>query len=350
MKFVVVGGGSMGQRRIRCLLAHQIPVANIRLVEVRGDRRAECKARYGVDSLPSLEEGLAWNPRAVIVSTPTRDHMKCCLAAARAGKDFFCEIALSNSLDGTDELLALVKKHHLIAALGIQTPYHPLVAQAKNWLRDPALGKPLLYRFDWGNYLPGWHPWEHYTDFYDSTQIMGVLAEDLGQLYSFLEDQLADVFARFHHLSSLDIDGPDCIQLMGQTRRGVATSLHFDLMQQHQQTEYRLVCENGVVDVRLFSNPRARRYLNATGQFEVCYLPKGYQYEQCYIDEFGAFLQALADRTEWHHPISDGVHVLRCLRAAEKSNREGRLVSLDPNAPIRQSSDPAEGLCDTARA
>ncbi len=326
--FVVLGGGSMGRRRIRCLLAHGVPASAIRLVDVRQDRRAECLSRHGVESLPDLEQALKWKPDALVVSTPTRFHVECCAAAARANTDFFCEIALSDRLDGTEELAALVRQSGLVAALGIQTPYHPVVQRAKRWLAEPAMGRPLIYHFEWGNYLPNWHPWENYTAFYDPTQFEGVFVEDLGQLYSLLDDSLAELSCRTHKLGDLKIDGCDCFQLLGRTRKGTVVTFQFDLLQDLQQTVYRIVCQNGVIEIRLFPDCRAERYLNATGLSEVYLPPKGYQYEQCYVDEFGAFLQAIEKRTPWHHPLEAGIHVLKCLEAARLSNKEGRLVTV----------------------
>ena len=68
-----------------------------------------------------------------------------CLTAARAGKHFFCEVPLSMSLDGTEELIDLVERQGLVAAPGSQPPFHPLVRQVKAWLEDPAFGKLLLF-------------------------------------------------------------------------------------------------------------------------------------------------------------------------------------------------------------
>ena len=95
-----------------------------------------------MESLDDLAQGWAWNPDVVIVSTPTAHHMRYCLEAARAKKDFFCEIALSDSLDGADELLALVAEHKLVAALGINNPCHAVMRQAKAWLDDERFGAP----------------------------------------------------------------------------------------------------------------------------------------------------------------------------------------------------------------
>ena len=326
-KFFVLGGGSMGKRRIRCLQAHGVAPARIRVFDHRVDRRLECKSRYEVESFASFEEGMNWDPQVVVNSLPSRLHMKYCLKAAQAGKDLWCEIALSDSLQNTDALLTLVEEQRLVAALGIDTPYHPLVQQTKTWLNDPDFWPLLAYHLDFGNYLPNWHPWERYQDFYDETQIMGVIAQELGILYAVLDTRLSEVYAQLHRFSSLDVEGPDYIQILAKTESDLAISFQIDLMQDVQQHDYRLISDKGVIELSLLPDTFVRRYLNTTQQYELRRAPRGYQFEQCYIDEFGAFLKALDERTAWYHPLADGIHIVRCLEAIKESNRTGRKIT-----------------------
>ena len=327
-RFLIIGGGSMGKRRIRCLQAHGVPAANIRLVDGRADRRAESKDRYNVESFADFAAGWAWNPDVLIVCTPTKYHMQFCLEAARAQKDFFCEIALSDCLDGADELLALVEGHRLVAALGINNPCHAVWRKAKAWLQDESFGSPLTYQMAYGNYLPNWHPWENYRDFYDETQIMGVVAQELGTLYTLLESRVCEVYAQSRQSGALEIEGPDNLQILARTLAGTAVTLQLDLLQDFQKYEYRIVGEKGVIEVSLLPSAVARRYLNATKQFELMYPPAGYTFEQAYIDEFGLFLNALDSRQEWYHSLNDGVQILRCLDAVQQSSSHGQRVTI----------------------
>lgn len=327
-KFLVLGAGSMGKRRVRCLQAHHIATENIRVFDQREDRRVESKTKYGIDGFASFDEGMAWNPDVIIVSLPSKLHMQYCLVAAEAQKDFWCEIALSHTLDGADKLLSLVKEHKLIGALGINNPFHFAMQQAKTWLQDESFGKPLTYYLAYGNYLPNWHPWEDYRDFYDETQIMGVIAQELGTLYSVLDTQVIEIYGQLQHTSSLEIPGPDSIQLLARTKSGTSVTLQIDLMQDKQQYDYRIVSENGVIEVCFQPQPYTRRYLNATQQHVTVSSPEGYLFEQCYIDEFGTFLQALEERTEWYHSLEDAIQVLHCLHALEESDRTGCKISV----------------------
>ena len=330
-KFLILGAGSMGKRRVRCLQAHHIRADAIRVVDQREDRLSECQSLYGVHGFKTFDAGMNWNPDVVIVSLPSKLHMAHCLAAARAKKDFWCEIALSHTLDGVNELYSLVQQHGLIAALGINNPFHYGLQAAKDWLQQSEFGKPLTYQITFGNYLPNWHPWEDYRDFYDKTQIMGVIAQELGTLYTLLDTRLSDVYAQMHHLSTLDIPGPDTVRVIANTDAGAHVTLNIDLLQDVQQYAYRIVGENGVIEVDFFPQTVARRYLNASGRYEVVLPPKGYQFEQCYLDEFGVFLQRLEDRADWYHPLQDGIHIMHVLQAIDESNRTGQKITLSTN-------------------
>ena len=281
-----------------------------------------------MESIDDFAAGWNWNPDVLIVSTPTKYHMQYCLEAARAKKDFFCEIALSNSLDGTDELLALVDSHRLVAALGINNPCHAVWQKAKAWLQEETFGAPLTYQMSFGNYLPNWHPWERYQDFYDETQIMGVIAQELGTLYTLLGTRVSEIYAQTQQSGALDIEGPDNVQVLARTVAGTAVTLQLDLLQDLQNYEYRVVSEMGVIEVSLLPQACARRYLNSSKQFELMVPPAGYTFEQAYFDEFALFLAALDSREEWYHSLSDGIHILRCLDAVKQSSRDGQRVAI----------------------
>ena len=73
MKFLVIGLGSMGKRRIRCLQA--LGYDDITGYDTREDRRAEAKEKYGVHVLQRCDDiDKAFD--AVIVSVPPDRHLE----------------------------------------------------------------------------------------------------------------------------------------------------------------------------------------------------------------------------------------------------------------------------------
>ena len=46
--FLIVGQGPMGKRRVRCLMANDVPASQITARETRADRLQESKETYGI--------------------------------------------------------------------------------------------------------------------------------------------------------------------------------------------------------------------------------------------------------------------------------------------------------------
>jgi predicted dehydrogenase len=332
MKYLVVGGGSMGKRRIRCLMACNVAPEHIRMVDTRDDRRSEVKAKYNVDSLCDLHAGLAWNPDAVVVSVPGAAHMHVSLAAVQQKKHVFCEVPLATTLDGVDELSQLVEQHKLVFAPGCQLPMHPLIKEAKQWIGEPAFGKPLCVLAEFGQFLPDWHPYEDYRNFYASDQKMGggnldVIAQDVANLYWLLNDRATELFAAGHHVSSLEIRANDVWDLSIGTAKGTRMSLHFDLIQRTGRSMSRFIGENGTIELNLIEGT-VRRFLTVTPQWETKAVPHGYKYEQSYIDEIATFIDCLSGKANWYNELPAAIEVVKLLIAAQRSAETGSLIRI----------------------
>ncbi|MBN1345715.1 MAG: Gfo/Idh/MocA family oxidoreductase [Phycisphaerae bacterium] len=337
MKYLIVGGGSMGRRRIRCLIANGVGPDDMRLVDVREDRRAEVKVRHDVVGVADLLDGMRWGPDVVIVSVPPSEHMGVCLTAARAGKHFFCEVPLSLNFDGVDELTELIDKKGIIAAPGIQAAFHPLVKQLKAWLDDPAFGDLLAIHQEWGQYLPDWHPYEDYRSFYAAKQAMGgaaldILGHEMAMLYWLMDDRIDRVICHGGRLSSLEIEGNDTWQILAETRGGVRAMLHYDLIQRDVHNTVRFVSEAGTIELSIggsvVDKAWARRFLASTGQWEQALPPEGFAYEQCYIDEIGHLLRCLRDEATWHVPWEAALDVVRFVVASVQSDAQQEWVAV----------------------
>jgi predicted dehydrogenase len=332
MKYLVVGGGSMGKRRIRCLLANNVKPEQIRMVDVRADRQAEVKEKHNVDSLSDLGAGLEWNPDAVVVSVPGAAHMEVNLAAARRKKHVFCEVPLATSLEGVEELSKLVEQHKLTFASGCQPPMHPLFKQVKQWMGEPEFGPTLCVIAEFGQYLPDWHPYEDYRKFYAADQKMGggnldVIAQELAMFYWLLQDRATELFAAGHKVSSLEIKANDVWDISAGTSKGTRMFLHCDLIQRVGRNTLRFISENGTIELSMVEGT-VRRFLASTKQWETKSLPQGYVYEQCYIDEIGTFIGCIENKAKWYNPLPVAIDVVKFLLAMQQSAETKTLVKI----------------------
>src|SRR5437879_5991269 len=105
-RFLVIGCGSIGKRHIGNLIACHAGV--VRAFDVRDDRRAEVKSRFGIGVLDNLDEAWEGGVDVALITAPTRLHIPLALEAAERGCHLFVEKPLSDNLEGVDRLLAMV--------------------------------------------------------------------------------------------------------------------------------------------------------------------------------------------------------------------------------------------------
>ncbi len=94
-RFLVVGLGSMGKRRIRNLQA--LGKKEIFGFDPRADRRDEARSKYGVTVFDSFEKATEADPDALIISTPPDRHAEYAVKACEIRRHAFVEASVSDA-------------------------------------------------------------------------------------------------------------------------------------------------------------------------------------------------------------------------------------------------------------
>jgi len=160
MKFLVIGLGSMGKRRIRCL--KRLGVTEILGFDLKDDRREEARSKYGIDVVADWAEAKAQPADAWIVSTPPDTHVTYGLQAVERNIAFFTEAGVTDPK--TDVLIARLKETRVVGAPSCTMRYYFGPRRIKRLIADEAIGRPLSFTYHCGQYLPDWHPWESYKN------------------------------------------------------------------------------------------------------------------------------------------------------------------------------------------
>lgn len=168
MKFLVIGLGSMGKRRVRCLKS--LGYENIVGFDPRGDRQAESSEKYGITTVGSLEDVDISSFDALVISTPPDAHTKYAKIAIDYNKPAFIEASVV--LDEVKEIKDYNKKNIFIAP-SCTFRFHPLIKEITAIIKSEKHGKVTNFSYHSGQYLPDWHPWEDVNDFYVSNRITG---------------------------------------------------------------------------------------------------------------------------------------------------------------------------------
>jgi predicted dehydrogenase len=171
MRFLVIGLGSMGKRRVRNLIALGYKDSIIGF-DPREDRCREGK-EYGIEVVNDFDKAiLDYNPDTFLISTPPNLHMKYAYFAYENNISCFIEASVVDA-DKILELSKMIKNKNIVMAPSCTMRYYPGPIKIKELIKNGIIGKVLNYNYHTGQYLPDWHPWENIKDFYVSNPNTG---------------------------------------------------------------------------------------------------------------------------------------------------------------------------------
>ncbi|WP_287683371.1 Gfo/Idh/MocA family oxidoreductase [Bacteroides sp.] len=161
MKVIVIGLGSMGKRRIRLMSEHKD--VEIFGIDSQESRCAEVKEKFNVVCFNSIDEACsAHDIEASLVCTSPLSHAAIIKDCLEHNLHVFTEINLVQ--DGYDENIALAKAKDKILFLSSTFLYRKENQSIIEKVHEAQC--PLNYIYHVGQYLPDWHPWESYNNYF----------------------------------------------------------------------------------------------------------------------------------------------------------------------------------------
>jgi predicted dehydrogenase len=274
----------------------------------------------------SLEAALDWQPEVAVICTPPAQHVSAARACVEAGCDLLVEKPLSASPEGLDELVAAIARHGAGAAVAYHLRFHPAIARLRALVRGGALGRLLVIRAEFGQYLPDWRPSRDYRDTYTAqpSQGGGILLDASHELdyVRWIAGDITGVFARAERLSDLSLDVEDTAALLLRMERGVLGEVHVDCVQRGYTRGCTLIGTEATVRWDVASG------LTMTGAAGAIHEePLTAEPNAPYLAELGAFLSA-RDAVDPFASIDDARRVLAVALAARRSSAERREISL----------------------
>jgi len=159
MRIMVVGLGSMGRRRIR-LIKELCPQCQIVGVDGREDRCQQASSEYGIECVSDIGD-VATSPEYAFVCTSPQSHSGVIGKCLNMGCHVFSEINLID--DGYDDNIDLARRKGVKLFLSSTFLYREETKFISDNISDD---KKYNYIYHIGQYLPDWHPWEKYNDFF----------------------------------------------------------------------------------------------------------------------------------------------------------------------------------------
>ncbi|MHA1482921.1 MAG: Gfo/Idh/MocA family protein [Candidatus Heimdallarchaeaceae archaeon] len=333
MKFLVIGLGSMGKRRIRIL--QHLGEKDIIGFDLKEERRKEAQEKYGITTFESIEKAMIQNPDIFIISTSPDHHIEYELLAAKNDKHFFCEAGIFTQ--GLEELIDICKSKNIVAAPGVRFWFEESVRKIKELVNNGKVGKVVAFTYHMGQYLPDWHPWEDISECYVSQRETSATREmipyELGWLCWIFGD-IEKISCLKGKISSLEADIDDVCQLIFQFKNKIIGHILIDVISRVPTRSLRIVGEKGTIEwdwmkgiVRLY-DPGKKDWIifkEKEGIKEEGYIVK----EDEYIEEMKNFLNAINGNGKYIYTLEEDYKILNLLIKAEESAQKGEHIKID---------------------
>ncbi len=329
MKFLIAGYGSIGRRHLRNLRA--LGQSDLLLYRTHQSTLPDEEIK-DLPVFTDLAQALAEKPDGVIISNPTALHMQVAIPAARAGCSILLEKPIAANLDQVDELEDALRVGGGKVLVGFQFRFHPTLMQVRRWIQDGEIGQPVSARAHWGEYLPGWHPWEDYRNSYSARADLGggvvlTLCHPLDYL-RWLLGEAKSVWAMLGRLGNLEVDVEDTAEIGLRFSSGAIASVHLDYFQRPTTHTLSISGTEGLIE---WSNATgaARLFRVSTDSWESSLTPVGFDRNDLFLAETRHFLAILEGREQPLCSLNDGVQALRIALMARQAHTEGKIVEFD---------------------
>lgn len=310
-RVLVVGSGSVGRRHIANLVMLGAEVSSYRYRQELAGQMAE---ELRITSFPSLEAAFDAKPDAVVVANRTDLHMAVALEAARRGCHLYLEKPVSNTLDGTEELRAIVAAKALVVEVGCMLRFHPNLRCIKQLLGDSAIGTPYSVRVFHGQYLPDWRPTQDYRQGYSAFRHQGggIVLDWIHEIDYLLWwfGAVDSVTALVDHVSALETDTEDVADMLLRFRSGLIGNVHLDCLRPFLHRGCEIVTSNAVIawDYVAGTVTVQRR---GDDEPQVFRTPQGFERNTMFVDAMQHFLDRIEVGGEPVVSLDEGIEALK---------------------------------------
>jgi predicted dehydrogenase len=157
MRVVVVGGGSIGERHVRCF--QRTGRAEVALCEINEAVRRRVAEEYRLgDSFEDVDEATARGFEAAVICTPAHLHVALARKFVEAGAHVLIEKPLSTAEDGVAELASLAEEKRVVVAVAYVYRAHPALAAMREAIVSGRFGRPLQVTVAAGQDFPHYRP------------------------------------------------------------------------------------------------------------------------------------------------------------------------------------------------
>lgn len=329
MKFLVIGLGSMGKRRIRNLIS--LGYHEILGYDIKKDRMRAAKKEYGIQVFNSFKSSLSQNPNLAIISTWPNTHLKYVKLVTKNKIPFFTEV--NTEPDHIKKIIKQIKKHRTIGISSMTMKFHPAVQTIKKFIDKNKLGKIYLCNYHSGENLEDWHPWENIQDYYVRNISMGGGRDQAVfevEWIFWLFGKPKDVMAKTTKLSKMPTRIFDTYNMTFSLDKSPIANVLVDVIQRPPNRILRIVFEKGLIEwnwisglVRIYDSKTRtwKEFAHGEGY-------KGFNVEEMYQKELKEVIRSIKQEKNYVHTFEDELLAAKSVIIAEKSSKFNRTLKI----------------------
>jgi len=324
MNILVIGLGSMGKRRIR-LLKNHFPNHKIYGVDTNNERKLFCENEYKIRTFSEIKEAIDQiKIDCTFICTSPLSHSKIISLCLEKSIHVFTELNLVS--DGYEKNIALADEKKVVLFLSSTALYRKETQYIMDKVHEDI--KPLCYNYHVGQYLPDWHPWEYYKDFFVGDKRTNgcreILAIELPWIIAAF-GKLSDIHVVKGKVTSLNIDYDDYYMIQLIHENGSRGNLIVDVICREAVRKLEIFNENiylewqGRPDSLKFKNLKTKE-LELVGLYDEVDILEGYSstiIENQYLDEIKAFFNQLNGIESSKYTFEDDFYTLEVIDRIE---------------------------------
>jgi predicted dehydrogenase len=319
----------MGKRRVRDLSALGHSVAGF---DIREDRREQAEEMFGIQTVGSFDALSGMGLEGIVISTPPDQHVPYYELCHERRLPYFSE---ANIFTPPAEWFSARERASGIRGFPSATwRFHPLVQELAHRLRTAGAQQINSFSHQYAGFLPDWHPWEHYTQFYAGRRATSAAREMVPFELEIFIDALGSVArvqalqARARHWEA-DFDDTYLLLLMFEGGAIGSMSIELHHVLPARLTRVSLASQELMLDMGAEVLTVFDKTSDSWRQIKPAPLVQnwGFSFEHVYREEIRRFVAALTGEP-YPKSWAEDRHLSDVLYAAELSSATGRAVTV----------------------
>jgi len=331
MDILVIGLGSMGKRRIRLL--QQID-KSLRIVGVdtKETRREEARRLFHIETESSLNAAVKRGCNCAFVCTSPLSHAVIIEKCLLQGVHVFTEINLVD--DKYKSNIKLAKEKGVELFLSSTFLYREEIARIRQEVRKAH--SILSYIYHVGQYLPDWHPWENYTEYFVGDTRTNGCRELMAIEFPWLLKtfgKFADIQIKKGKKTGMKTIYADSFLLLVEHETGIQGTIMVDVVSRKAVRNLEIYGEdlyltwNGTADSLKKYNIQTKKE-ESICLYDSVNKQEGYAdfvVENAYKNEINAFLKILAGEQKAEYGFKEDQYVLSVIDKIENTEMWGTI-------------------------